>query len=407
MRYAADLHLHSHYSAAVSKHMDLETIGQYARIKGLDVVGTGDCLQPQWLAGLEASLEEAEPGWFVLREEIKARIAARLSPNLRRPLRFVVGTEVNCAPPGSERLRGTHHLLFFPSFERARNFRRKIERYGDLAEGRPTLALTSRDLLKLAADHDCEMAPAHLMNPFFSSLGTRENQATLEAVFGSLTPRLFAVETGLTSTPAMCRRISTLDRHALFSNSDAHSPDNLGRECTILETEPGFAPMIAALRSGTRPQIVGTLKFPLSLTRYYLNRCSACAESFEGLQCPKCQSWLTMGSRDRLEQIADRAAPEFPPDAPPFRELLPLRYLIAREGRLSLKSKRVRPIYDRLIQRVGSERFILTRADIETLSADGTLQIARAIAEQRQAGHVFALSSRGEKSPSNVQPALL
>jgi DNA helicase-2/ATP-dependent DNA helicase PcrA len=406
MRYAADLHLHSRHSAAVSKHMTVETIGRHARIKGIDVIGTGDCLQPEWLTSLESNLLPAEEGWFALRPDLESRIASSLPAILRQPLRFVLSTEVSCAPPGSERLRGIHHLLYFPSFESAHRFRRKVDRHGDLSEGRPALALTSRELLEIAADHDCEMAPAHVMNPYFSSLGTIENHSTLEELFGDLTSHLLAAETGLTSTPEMCRRLSTLDGLGLFSCSDAHSPENIGRECTILKTEPGFAPMIAALRRGSRPQVLGTLKFPLPRTRYYLNRCPACAQSFEGSRCPKCQGRLVMGSRDRLEHIANRATPDFPPGSPPFRMLLPLRYLLGELCGTNRSSKTVDRIYDLLTTEVGHERFILTKAEPDALTRACPPQIAQAIVNQRRAGHVFAPPAKGKVETADLQQSL-
>ncbi len=404
MRYAADLHIHSRYSAAVSKDMTIENIGRQARIKGIDIIGTGDCLQRDWLAGLECGLQPAESGWFQLRRNLEARIESSLAPHLRRPLRFVLSTEVNCAPPGSERLRGSHHLLYFSSFESVHGFRRKVERHGDLSEGRPTLALSSRELLEIVADHDCEMAPAHVMNPYFSSLGTIENRATLAELFGDLSPRLLAVETGLTSTPDMCRRLSTLDRHALFSCSDAHSLGKIGRECTILEIEPGFAALMAAIRNGSRDRILMTLKFPLLRTRYFLNWCSACTDSFEGSRCPKCRRYLVTGSRDRLEQIADRLAPEFPPHAPPFRMLLPLRDLLAEVLQIRPGHRKVEYYCERLTTKVGHERFVLTKADLESLETACPPPLAEAIVTQRRTGYDF--SAPAKSAGGNAQPSL-
>lgn len=406
MPYAADLHLHSRYASGVSPEMTVETIALFARRKGVDVIGTGDCLHSQWLSELEARLVPAEPGWFALAPEVDARVKRQLPPALQRRLRFVLTTEVCCAPPGTPRLGGIHHLLYFPSFAEAHAFQRRIAPHGDLTEGRPSLSLTSRQLLELVLEHggDCRMAPAHVMNPYFSSLGSQERHRTLEEIFDDLAPHLFAAETGLTATPPMCRRIASLDRHALFSCSDAHSPENIGRECTLLETEAGYAPMLDAIGRG---DILGTLKFPILRTRYFLNRCGVCAESFEGTTCPRCGGRLAMGSRDWLEKIATRAEPAMPADAPPFRMLLPLKYVIGELCGLGRETKAVAKIADQLLASVGPERFILAEADFDTLSRAATPQLARAIVAQREVAAGALVKNPAPSTTSDSQLSLL
>ena len=304
---------------------------------------------------------------------------------LRRPLRFVVSVEVSCAPPGTPRLGGLHHLIYFPSLGSARAFRTRMLRHGDLVDGRPELALTSRELLAEVSAHDteCHLAPAHVFNPWYSTLGTVSGRRSPEEIFGEDTPRLLAFETGLTSTPAMCRRLSALDRHGLFSNSDAHSLENIGRECTLLDIEPGYRALFAALHEGRSDQVAGTVKFPLERTRYFRNRCAQCEESFDGLRCPRCGRRLTMGSRDRLELIADRAEPVYPPRSPPFLQVLPLTYVIADLLRVARDSKAVLGWLERLVTALGHERHVLTEATEEQIAAVATAQLARAIVTQR------------------------
>ncbi len=365
--------------------MTVENLARQARRKGIDLLSTGDCLHDAWLDELEAALEPAPdaPGFLQARADFEARVAATLPVILRRPLRYVVATEVNCAPPGTPPLGGLHHLLFFPSLEHARGFRARLSRHGDFTDGRPTLGLASHELLEELLDFDpaCQLAPAHVFNPWYSSLGTVAGKESPEAIFGALASRLLAVETGLTSTPAMCRRLSCLDAHALFSCSDAHSLENLGRECTLVDLpRPGFEPLMEALHAG---RIAGTLKVPVARERYYLNRCGICQASFDAARCPRCGRALVRGSRDRLELVADRARPSLPADAPPFVELSPLAHVLAEELGLSPRSQAVQRECSRMLETLGHERRILTELDEPRLELAATPAVARAIVRQR------------------------
>lgn len=383
MRLAVDLHLHSRHSQAVSSAMTVENIARWAQAKGLDIVATGDALHADWLAEIEANTEEAEPGLRALRPEVAARVSADLPEKLRRPLRFVLSTEVCCAPPGTPSLGGLHHLVYFPSLEQARRFRERVRPYGDLGDGRPTLAMESWRLLDAvcAQGDDVELAPAHVFNPWYSSLGSVAGANTLAELFGEGVSRLLAVETGLTATPPMCRRVSALDRHALFSCSDAHSPAKLGRECTLLDLPaPGYAALMDALRAG---DLAGTIKYPLERTRYYLNRCAACAESFDARRCPRCGHALVQGSRDRLEQVADRDEPPTDAATPPFVQLLPLLQLLAEQIGAPPESPVVGRWRSRLLAELGHERRVLTELTEGELAAASTPALARAIVCQR------------------------
>lgn len=391
MRFIADLHLHSRYSTAVSSAMTVETIARWAQRKGLNLLGTGDCLQTDWLREVENAVYESERGFFALRPEIEERIAATLPPRLRHPVRFVLSTEVNCAPRPGKEIQGIHFLIFFPSFESVRRFREKLLPHGDLRQGRPTLDLSPIQLLELLLDHDeeCYFVPAHVINPWFSALGTVGGSASLEEIFGDLALAIPLIETGLTSTPFTCRRLSCLDGKALFSNSDAHSPNNMGREYTVLQIEPDYRALFSALREGSSRNIIGTVKYPLRLAKYYLNWCSSCQTSFAASSCPKCGGNLVPGARDRLEQIADRKQPILPFDSPPFQERLPLPELVATTLQQNVESKAVERLCRQMINTVGNERTILMEASEEQLAAEVTPQFARVIIRQRTAPTEF------------------
>ena len=159
--------------------------------------------------------------------------------------------------------------------------------------------------------------------------------------------------------------------------------ENLGRECTLMEIEPSYAGLFRALHAGPAAAILGTIKFPLERTRYYRNRCSTCQKSFDGNFCPQCGRLLTMGSRDRLEMIADREEPDLPSKSPPFCELLPLRYVLADIFEVKRESKSVSDWQARLFRALGHERFILTEATFEQIAEVGTPHLARAVVLQR------------------------
>jgi DNA helicase-2/ATP-dependent DNA helicase PcrA len=378
MRYAADLHLHSRHAKAVSSNMTLENIAATARRKGVDVLATGDCLQEEWLKELEDGLLPAEPGWFALKSEGKTPFPGSL--------RFVLSTEVHCAPSGSRELEGLHHLVYFPSFEAVRALRSQLQRLGeDLREGRPRLRISSWELLQIVLESgaDCHFAPAHVLNPYFSALGSVMKQRRLEEIFGDSASHLLAVEMGLTSIPPMCRRISSLDGHALFASSDAHSLENIGRECTLLETEPGYAPLFAALRRGSRDEVIACLKYSIFRARYFRNWCGRCQEHYDGTHCPQAHGPLVTGSREWLEEIADRPEPAAVPGTPRFRMYVPLRELLSEFLNVGPSSRKVAQLQSQLLRTVGHERDILTRIPFEEIAAASSDSLAHAIVAQR------------------------
>jgi PHP family Zn ribbon phosphoesterase len=398
---ATDLHLHSLFSKGVSPEMTLENIALWAQRKGVDLLGTGDCLQPQWLAEIEDKTEECEPGLRCLKPAVERAVQARLPAGLHRSLRFLLSTEVNCAPVGTDEMKGLHQLLYFPSLPVAREFAARIAAKGDLTNGRPTVRLSARDLLKGTRNFDrVFQASAHVMNPWFSALGIIGGEPSLERVYGDELPRLLAVETGLTSDPHMCRRVPSLDRFGLFSCSDAHSLENLGRECTLLDTELDYDAIMAALRAGRNDQVRGYLKVPLIFTRYYHNWCSACQDTFAAKTCPKCGKPLTVGSRDHLLQLEGiRPEPVWPERAPAFEPLLPLAVVIAVVTGRPPDSAVARREAGEIIDRLGRhERVVLTEASLDELLTVTSPEVAGAVLNQRTG----ALSRGGGPGPGRL-----
>jgi DNA helicase-2/ATP-dependent DNA helicase PcrA len=383
---AVDLHLHSPYAGGSSKEMTLENILYWARLKGLDVLGTGDCLHADRLAEIETVLEETESGLLVPRAGHDERCLEKLPVRLHRPLHFVLSTEVCCTPAGTDKFSGLHHLIYFRSLTSAHRFRERIARFGDLTDGRPALRLNSYELLALVLEHGdgCELAPAHILSPWYSALGSVGGKSSLRAVFGDLSPHLLAIEAGLSATVPMCRRISSLDAHALFCNSDAHSLDNLGREYTLIATEPGYVPLMRALREPATREVRSFVKSPAEFSGYYLNWCHACECAFDTRICPSCHRPLAIGTRDRVASIADRTGPSDSVFTAPAPELLPLADLMAHLTGGNRKSKTLHDFQNRLIHDLGSERMLLTEASFSELTSAGVVPaLADAIIQQR------------------------
>lgn len=378
--------------------MTLEAIALWAQRKGVDLLGTGDCLQPQWLAEIEAHTVEAEPGLRMLAPATEQAVHAKLPAGLRRSLRFILSTEVNCVPGGTKDIEGLHQLLYFPSLDLARQFAGRLGQRWSLQDGRPTLALSARQLLRDTADFErVYQAPAHVMNPWFSALGVIGGETDIAKVYGDDLTRLLAVETGLTSDPAMLRRVPGLDGFGLYSCSDAHSLENLGRECTLLDVEPSYDAVMSAVRAGTAGRVRGTLKFPLKLTRYYPNRCTRCQKSFHARVCPQCGQTLTIGSHDRLPALDGvRAEPLWRAGDPPTEELSPLAYVVAHVDGTKPDTRGARREAAEIVDHLGRhERFVLTEASVGELLSVARPEIVNAILGQRT-GAISKRSAEGQ-----------
>jgi ATP-dependent DNA helicase UvrD/PcrA len=262
MRFHADLHIHSKYSRATSKDCDLEHLAYWARKKGITVVGTGDFTHPVWLGELKETLVPAEPGLFRLRDDIARSVDERLPPSCNGQTRFMLSVEISTIYKKGELTRKVHHLVYVPDFAAADRFAARLARIGNIAsDGRPILGLDSRHLLEivLEASPDAYLVPAHIWTPWFAVLGSRSGFDTVAQCYGDLADHIFAVETGLSSDPAMNWRISFLDRYRLVSNSDAHSPPKLGREATLFDTDVDYFALRRALETGAG--YVGTVEF--------------------------------------------------------------------------------------------------------------------------------------------------
>ncbi|MGX9725788.1 MAG: UvrD-helicase domain-containing protein [Candidatus Electronema sp. VV] len=397
MPYIADLHVHSHYSRATSKASNLRGLAAWAAVKGIDVVATGDFTHPAWFAQLCDELEPAEPGFFKLKNNEIIELAAILPPGVQPDIsriRFVLSAELSSIYKRGGQVRKVHNLLYAPDFEAARRISGVLAGIGNLeVDGRPILGLDSQTLLAILLEHapDGFLVPAHIWTPWFSLFGSKSGFDALEDCFGDLSGEVFALETGLSSDPAMNRRISALDRFALISNSDCHSPAKLGREANIFAAGFDFFSLREALRQPNHERrLASTIEFYPEEGKYHCDGCRSCGVCFEPEQtrevkgiCPGCGKALTVGVLHRVLELADRDEPVWQENAPAVRSLIPLPEMLGELFGCGPASKRVDKAYGRLIKAFGSEFRLLMDTPLPELAAVSPL-LAKAVERVRE-----------------------
>ena len=374
MRYIADLHVHSHHARATSKNLNLETLYQWAQVKGINVVGTGDFTHPAWFKILQEKLVPDGTGFYELKNPPKIPAFPGLK-TMYTQVRFCLSTEISCIYSYSGRVRKSHHLVYAPDLATVARLNTRLAKIGNLAaDGRPILGLSARDLLGivLSVSDRTHLIPAHIWTPWFSTLGSQSGYDSVLDCFRDLTPAIFALETGLSSDPAMNWQVSQLDQYTMVSNSDAHSPENLGREANVFNTTLAYDAMFQAIK--TQKGFEGTLEFFPQEGKYHLDghrACKVCLQPAQTLQhkgkCPVCDRPLTIGVLHRVKDLADREKPKKPLPAPDFEYIVPLPEIIAQIVQKGAKTKTVQRIFIQLISQFGNEFTLLHHTPIQNI----------------------------------------
>jgi DNA helicase II / ATP-dependent DNA helicase PcrA len=400
----ADLHVHSKYSRATSRDCDLAHLAWWAARKGIAVIGTGDFTHPAWFEELRTNLVPAEPGLFRLREDLEREVAGRLPPSCHTPIRFMLSVEISTIYKRAGRTRKVHHLIYAPDLETVREINRRLGRVGNLgSDGRPILGLDSRDLLDitLTSGEDAYLVPAHVWTPWFAVLGSMSGFDAVSDCYADLANHIFAIETGLSSDPAMNWRVSGLDRYRLVSNSDAHSPPMLGREATIFAAELDYFAIRAALETGEG--FGGTIEFFPEEGKYHLDGHRKCGVRLDPAEtrrlhgtCPECGKPLTVGVMHRVEALADREDGFVPAGAAGFRCLVPLPEVVGEIVGVGAKSKRVEQEVAGLVARLGPELDILERLPLSELRTAASPLVAEAISRMRSGNVIREAGYDGE-----------
>ncbi|MFH1462705.1 MAG: endonuclease Q family protein [bacterium] len=385
MKFIADFHIHSKYSRATSKNMDLESLDKWAKIKGIKVLGTGDFTHPEWLKSLKEKLEPAEPGLFKLKKSDSQT-------------RFILTAEISCiyskTLAAAKGVRKIHIILFASSFEAVEKINTQLSWIGNLkADGRPILGLDAKELAKIAlnSSEDCLVVPAHAWTPWFSIFGSKSGFDSIEECFEDYSKYIYAIETGLSSDPLMNWRLSALDKVSLISNSDSHSPQKIGREANVFDTEISYKDIIGAIKSKDPRKFLYTIEFFPEEGKYHFDGHRACEvvlspkeSKKSGNICPVCGRPLTIGVLNRVEELADRQEGFKPDNAIPFKSLVPLEEIIANALGVTLGTKRVGAEYKNLIEKFETEFNVLLEISREEMEGVVLPEVIEGIVKVRE-----------------------
>ncbi len=373
--FTADLHIHSKYSRATSKDMNLEKIAEVCEIKGIDLVVTGDLIHPEWLKEIKEKLENAENGFFKLK-------------NSNYKVEYILGGEISSIYKKGGKVRKIHNMIYMPTIESAEKLSKKLDKIGNIhSDGRPILGLDSRHLLELCLeiDENVIFIPAHIWTPWFSLFGKMSGFDDIEECFEDLTQYIYAVETGLSSDPPMNWRLSMLDKFTLVSNSDAHSPLKIAREANIFFCKKDYFSLLEALRDRNK---VATIEFFPEEGKYHYDghrKCNICLDPEEAIKnnniCPECGKPLTIGVLHRVLELADRK--DNIPFLQKYYSLVPLDEIIAQALNVRSSTKKVKNIYEKMIKSLGSELNILKDIPIVEIKKIAGELIAHGIEKMR------------------------
>ena len=406
MKFIADLHIHSKFSRATSKEMCLEELDRWADDKGILVMGTGDFTHPQWFREIKEKLEPAESGLFKLKKELKQETIK----GTRAETRFLLSVEISSIYSKNGKTRRIHNIIFAPDIETAEKINNKLSLRGNIkSDGRPILGLDAEELAKIvfSVNPEAVIIPAHAWTPWFSLFGSMSGFDSLEECFGKMSDKIFAVETGLSSDPAMNWRLSALDDLALISNSDSHSLQRIGREANIFDTVLSYSGIMEAIKNGSpkkraeseeaRKKFVATVEFFPEEGKYHYDGHRACGivwspeetKKHKGI-CPKCRKPVVIGVLNRVNKLADRKEISIGQNyycsfetRVPYYRAVPLDEVISEAMGTGPTSKKVKAKYKELIKKFGNELKILLEIQPKQLEEINEKKIAEALRRLR------------------------
>jgi uncharacterized protein (TIGR00375 family) len=384
MEFVADFHIHSKYSRATSRDMDVKHIAEWAKLKGITLMGTGDFTHHLWLEELKNNLEDLGNGLFK-----------------HKDIYFILTSEISSIYSKNGRTYRIHNMVISPSFKTTDKINEVLSRCGNLAsDGRPILGLDAEEIARIVFDIDenCMVIPGHIWTPWFSLFGSMSGFDRIEDCFGKQTSKIFALETGLSSDPAMNWRLSALDKFSLVSNSDSHSPSKIGREANVFNCELEYKIIREVLKTKDKKRFLYTVEFFPEEGKYHFDGHRLCGVRFSPEEtkankgiCPKCKKRLTIGVMNRVDQLADRPEGFRLENAIPFKNLIPLGEIIAEAKGVRKESQAVEKEYFSAVAKFGTEFNILLQASAQDLQRGLSSRIAEGVLHMRE-GRVSRLA---------------
>jgi len=377
MEFIADFHIHSKYSRATSRDMDIQHIAEWAKLKGITLMGSGDFTHHLWLEELKYNLEDLGNGLFKYND-----------------IYFILTSEISSIYSKKGKTYRIHNMVFSPSLKTTDKINETLARYGNLAsDGRPILGMDAQELARIIFDIDenCMVVPGHIWTPWFSLFGSMSGFDKIEHCFEDQTPKIFALETGLSSDPGMNWRLSALDRFTLISNSDSHSPSKIGREANVFNCELDYKTIREVLKTKDKKRFLYTIEFFPEEGKYHFDGHRLCGIRWSPKEtkehngkCPKCGKPVTVGVVNRVEKLADRPEGFKPENFIPFKSFIPLGEIIADAKGVGKTSVGVERDYHSCLAKFGTEFDILMRASKEDLLKGLPPKIAEGVLRVRE-----------------------
>ena len=409
MQQIADFHIHSRYSRACSRDLTLENIDKTCRVKGVNIIGTGDFTFPDWFLSIKNELEDIGGGK-------KQAGLYKLKNATDEKVKFILTTELALIYKKNDKCRRIHMVVHAPNIEAVAELNNYLDKnYNIRSDGRPILGMSIENLCKIcfAINPKFLIYPAHIWTPWFAIFGSKSGFDSWDEAFGEYADKIFAYETGLSSDPEMNWRVSELDKFTVLSNSDAHSLPNLAREANVFNLEKiSYDEIYDVIAQRIAPKALSNQRFDSALgavsyldytIEFYPEEgmyhydghrdCGVCftpdeTKKHKGI-CPKCKKPVVVGVSYRVGELADRPAGFKPENAPKFKKIVELDKIIAEVlGIKSRKAKKVQIEYNNIINALGSELNILLKEPIENIQKVTLARIAEGVKRAR-AGNLF------------------
>lgn len=359
----ADLHIHSGFSRACSKSINIENLEKYARIKGVNLLGTGDAQHPKWNKILKKELREDGTG--ILRS--------------KTDFPFLLSTEISLMYKQNGKGRKIHYVILAKDFDTVDQIQAELLKIGRIDyDGRPIFGMSSPEFIEkiMSISKDIEIIPAHVWTPYFGMFGSKSGFNSIKEACGDQTKHIHSIETGLSSDPTMNWMISELDKYSILSFSDSHSywPWRIGREATVFDGKMTYKNIIDSIRYN---KINSTIEVDPSYGKYHFDGHDKCNVSFDPTKssvtvCPKCGKSLTLGVMRRVIELANRKYGHKPKIGKDFHKIIPLHEVLSFALAKGMNTKAVWSEYNKLTQNNNEFSILLNmdKKDISQISGD-------------------------------------